>query len=57
MSNKPKKVFEEDKSDPIKWAQPRTPNPHATYKPAPHPRERDLETYRSTPSLVTGRRM
>jgi len=54
MSSNPKKVIKEDKSDPIKWAQPRTPNPHTIYKPANHPRERDLETYRSTPSLVTG---
>lgn len=57
MSSTPKKVYEVDKSDPIKWAQPRKPAPVNTYKPAAHPRERDLETYRSTPSLVTGRRM
>jgi len=53
MSNNHKKVIEENKSDPIKWAQPRTPNPHTVYKPTAHPRERDLETYRNTPSLVT----
>jgi hypothetical protein len=57
MSSNPKKVIKEDKSDPIKWAQPRTPTPHTIYKPANHPRERDLETYRSTPSLVTGGRV
>jgi hypothetical protein len=54
MSNKPKKVFEEDKSDPIKWAQPRTVNTTVIYKPTIHPRERDLKTFRNAPSLVTG---
>ena len=57
MSNKPKKVIEEDKSDPIKWAQPRTVNTTVIYKPTTHPRERDLKTFRNAPSLVTGGRV
>jgi hypothetical protein len=57
MSSKPKQIIEEDKSDPIKWAQPKKPPPLIEYKPPVHPRERDLEIYRSTASLVTGGRI
>ena len=57
MSSTPKKVEEVDKSDPIKWAQPRTPAPRIEYKPPVHYREADLKQFRDVPSLVTGRRV
>jgi hypothetical protein len=44
----------EDKTDPIKWAQPRAVNTTVIYKPTVHPREKELQAFRSTPSLVTG---
>lgn len=56
MSSKPKKVFEIDKSDPIKWAQPKSPKPLLEYKPPVHYREADLAAFRNVPSLVTGGR-
>ena len=49
-----KKVFEIDKSDPIKWAQPKVAKPFTEYKPTPHYREADLAQYRNVPSLVNG---
>lgn len=56
MSSKTKKVEEVDKSDPIKWAQPKVQRQFIEYKPTPHYREADLAQYRNVPSLVTGRR-
>ena len=53
MSSKPKKVEEIDKSDPIKWAQPKVAKPFVEYKPTQHYREADLAQYRNVPSLVT----
>jgi|GEM_PF-4704000 hypothetical protein len=44
----------EDKSDPIKWAQPRKITPTVIFKPKTHPREADLVKFRNMPSLVTG---
>lgn len=52
-----KKVFEIDKSDPIKWAQPKNPKPLIEYKPPVHYREADLAAFRNVPSLVTGGRV
>ena len=46
--------YEEDKSDPIKWAQPRVPKPLLEYKPTPHYREADLAKFRQIPSMVSG---
>jgi hypothetical protein len=57
MSSKPHKVIEEDKSDPIKWAQPRKPTPLIEYKPPAHYRASDLQRFRDIPSLVTGGRV
>ena len=57
MSSKPKQIIEEDKSDPIKWAQPKKATPLIEYKPSVHYRETDLKRFREIPSLVTGRRM
>lgn len=57
MSSTPKKVEEVDKSDPIKWAQPRKPTPITIYKPPVHYRESDLKQFRDVPSLVTGRNL
>jgi hypothetical protein len=48
------KLFKIDKSDPIKWAQPRVVNTTVIYKPTVHPREVDLKRFREAPSLVTG---
>ena len=54
MNTKKHITITEDKTDPIKWAQPRVVNTTVIYKPTIHPRERDLKTFRSAPSLVTG---
>ena len=57
MSSKTKKVEEVDKSDPIKWAQPKKPVPLIAYKPPVHYRAADLQKFRDIPSLVTGGRV
>jgi hypothetical protein len=54
MSKKIVDETTEDKSDPIKWAQPRKPTPTVIFKPKTHPRETDLVKFRNMPSLVTG---
>jgi len=51
-----KKILEQDKSDPIKWAQPRVVGTTVIFKPSNHPRARDIATFRNIPSLVTGGR-
>jgi hypothetical protein len=57
MSSTPHKVIEIDKTDPIKWAQPKKPTAVVVYKPPVHPRESDLSCFRTVPSLVTGGRL
>jgi hypothetical protein len=57
MSSKAKKIIEEDKSDPIRWAQPKLAKPFTEYKPTAHYREADLKHFRDIPSLVTGGRV
>ena len=42
-----------EKSDPIKWAQPKLANPFTEYKPGAHPQQHRIEEARLIPSLWT----